>query len=59
MHHKVFILDREIVIFGSFNFSNNAADNNDENIVIVHDPDFASFYIEEFELVWEEANSEP
>lgn len=55
MHHKVFIIDRATVIFGSFNFSDNANQRNDENIVIVHDPTFAGFFVEEFEAVWNEA----
>jgi phosphatidylserine/phosphatidylglycerophosphate/cardiolipin synthase-like enzyme len=55
MHHKVIIIDRETVLFGSFNFSNSANDSNDENIVIIHDPTFTSFFVEEFEVVWGEA----
>lgn len=55
MHHKVFIIDRNTVIFGSFNFSDNANRRNDENVVIVHDPTFASYFLEEFETVWLEA----
>ena len=31
MHHKVIIIDGRTVIFGSFNFSNNADKDNDEN----------------------------
>ncbi len=58
MHHKVFIIDRETVIFGSFNFSDSANRKNDENIVIVHDPTFASYFVEEFETVWAEASIE-
>ena len=57
MHHKVFIIDRNTVIFGSFNFSDNANRRNDENVVIVHDPTFASYFIEEFETVWLEAQA--
>jgi phosphatidylserine/phosphatidylglycerophosphate/cardiolipin synthase-like enzyme len=55
MHHKVFIIDGSIVILGSFNFSDNANRSNDENVLIVHDPTFASYFIEEFETVWAEA----
>lgn len=55
MHHKVIIIDRETVVFGSYNFSGNANDINDENIIIVHDPEFAGFFVEEFEQVWQEA----
>ena len=55
MHHKVIIIDRETVIFGSFNFSDSANRRNDENIIIVHDPTFTSFFVEEFGFVWDEA----
>lgn len=58
MHHKVIIIDRETVIFGSFNFSDSANRRNDENITIVHDPIFTSFFVEEFETVWGEAKTE-
>ena len=36
MHHKVFIIDEEIVITGSFNPSKNADTRNDENILIIN-----------------------
>lgn len=55
MHHKVIIIDRETVIFGSFNFSDSANRRNDENIIIVHDPTFAGYFVEEFDTVWAEA----
>jgi phosphatidylserine/phosphatidylglycerophosphate/cardiolipin synthase-like enzyme len=55
MHHKVIIIDRETVIFGSFNFSDNANRRNDENIIIVHDPTFVGYFVEEFDTVWAEA----
>ena len=58
MHHKVIIVDRETVIFGSFNFSDSANRRNDENIIIVRDPTFTSFFVEEFGFVWDEAISE-
>jgi phosphatidylserine/phosphatidylglycerophosphate/cardiolipin synthase-like enzyme len=54
MHHKVIIIDRETVIFGSFNFSDSANRRNDENILIIHDPAFTSYFVEEFETVWQE-----
>lgn len=55
MHHKVIIIDGQTVILGSFNFSGNANNNNDENILIVHDPEFASYFVDEFAAVWQEA----
>ena len=55
MHHKVFIIDEKIVIFGSYNFSANAERRNDENVMIVFDPDFAAQFVAEFERVYEKA----
>ncbi|MEK6968397.1 MAG: phospholipase D-like domain-containing protein [Nanoarchaeota archaeon] len=52
MHHKVFIIDNETVITGSFNPSKNADDRNDENLLIIHDKKIALIYIDEFERVW-------
>lgn len=54
MHHKVIIIDGQKVITGSYNFSNNAEYNNDENTLIIHNPDIAGVYINEFQLVYEE-----
>ncbi len=48
MHHKVVIIDGAIVVTGSFNFSSNATNNNDENILIIHSPYVAARYEEEF-----------
>lgn len=47
-HHKVIIIDSETVIVGSFNFSANATESNDENLLIIHDPVVAAAYEEEF-----------
>ena len=35
LHHKVVVVDKRIVITGSLNFSDNANDSNDENVLIV------------------------
>ncbi len=48
MHHKVFIIDEEKILTGSYNFSNNANVNNDENIIIFHDKKIARLFLEEF-----------
>lgn len=58
MHHKVIIIDRETVILGSFNFSDSANNRNDENTLIIHDPTFASYFVEEFETVLQEAKAQ-
>ena len=49
MHHKVIIIDGHTVITGSFNFSNNADESNDENILIIHSVAIASAYEQEFQ----------
>jgi len=51
MHHKVFIIDNETVITGSFNPSDNADKSNDENVIIVKDRTLAKKFVEEFNLL--------
>ncbi len=51
MHHKVFIIDEEIVITGSYNPTKNGDEKNDENILIIHDKNVAKEYLEEFERI--------
>ncbi|MEO1290118.1 MAG: phospholipase D-like domain-containing protein [Chloroflexota bacterium] len=48
LHHKVFIIDDSTVITGSFNYSNNAVESNDENVLIIRDTDIANLYVDEF-----------
>lgn len=48
MHNKVFIIDNETVITGSFNPTFNADTINHENIVIIHDKKIAERYATEF-----------
>jgi phosphatidylserine/phosphatidylglycerophosphate/cardiolipin synthase-like enzyme len=57
LHSKVFIFDSSIVVIGSFNFSNNAANDNDENTLIIHNPDIAQAYLDEFNRRWQEARA--
>jgi phosphatidylserine/phosphatidylglycerophosphate/cardiolipin synthase-like enzyme len=59
MHDKVFIIDGSIVVTGSFNFSASAANSNDENVLIIHNADIASAYLEEFNRLWAEAQPIP
>lgn len=59
MHHKVFVVDGKVTIFGSFNFSENADRGNDENLLIVEDAAFAKPFEEEFERVLAQAKNPP
>lgn len=56
MHHKVIIIDDRTVITGSFNLSKNANSKNDENILIIEDPEIALKYIEEFQRIYGKAD---
>ncbi len=51
LHHKVFLLDGNTTLFGSFNFSDGADRENDENCLIVESPEFAALFAEELDRV--------
>lgn len=55
MHHKVFIIDSQIVVTGSYNFSNSAETRNDENTLILYNPKVAEQYLEEFQALFQAA----
>ena len=57
MNHKVFIIDDQIVVTGSFNFSRSADESNDENMVFLNNENIAEGYIAEFERVWADAHT--
>lgn len=48
MHHKVIIIDNTTVITGSYNYSRNAEEFNDENIIVLRCPAIARYYTKEF-----------
>lgn len=55
MHHKFFVVDEQIVVTGSYNFSNAAEENNNENVLIIHSREIAGQYAQEFTKVWRKA----
>jgi phosphatidylserine/phosphatidylglycerophosphate/cardiolipin synthase-like enzyme len=57
MHHKVFILDEETVVLGSYNFTENADKVNDENLLIVQDRGVAALFLEEFAQIYRQGKS--
>jgi phosphatidylserine/phosphatidylglycerophosphate/cardiolipin synthase-like enzyme len=59
MHHKVIIIDGKTVILGSFNFSDNAAKSNDENLLIIDDAKLAQAFEEEYQRVRNTALNPP
>ena len=58
MHHKVIIIDDSTVILGSYNFTASADERNDENLLIIHDPEVAALFVEEFGRVYEQARTQ-
>jgi phosphatidylserine/phosphatidylglycerophosphate/cardiolipin synthase-like enzyme len=55
MHHKVLIIDQQIVVTGSYNFSASAEERNDENTLIIHSPDVVAEFLAEFQRLFTEA----
>ncbi|GAB4420871.1 MAG: phospholipase D-like domain-containing protein [Anaerolineales bacterium] len=55
MHHKVIVIDEEIVITGSYNFSRSAETRNDENVIIMYSKTIADLFMKEFQKVFEQA----
>ncbi len=47
LHDKFLVVDGSAVATGSFNFSRNADEHNDENLLIIHNPALARKYMEE------------
>jgi phosphatidylserine/phosphatidylglycerophosphate/cardiolipin synthase-like enzyme len=43
-HHKIIVIDGELVITGSFNFTNAAQEKNAENMLIIRDPVLSARY---------------
>ncbi|HDN02093.1 MAG TPA: phospholipase D family protein [Candidatus Bathyarchaeota archaeon] len=52
MHNKFCIIDREIVITGSYNWTKSAREENDENVVLIGCSELADLYHEEFQEMW-------
>lgn len=48
LHHKVVIIDEEVVCTGSFNFSEGADTSNDENLLIIRSKSLAAAFTKEF-----------
>ncbi len=47
-HNKVMIIDREVIITGSYNFTYSAESKNAENILIIRSQDLAGLYTDNF-----------
>ena len=55
MHHKFTVIDDHTVLTGSFNYTNQADQKNDENLVILYDREGARRFFDEFQELWDSA----
>lgn len=55
MHHKMMVIDADgddpRVVLGSFNWTGSAADNNDENLIIIHSRPLAQAFLAEWQVL--------
>lgn len=59
MHHKFLIIDHEIVVTGSYNFTGSAEERNDENLLVLYDSEIAGAYSAEFTRIFGRAGPAP
>ena len=52
MHSKSIIIDDKYTIIGSMNFSNSGENKNDENLIVIKNPQIAKFYKQFFLSQW-------
>jgi phosphatidylserine/phosphatidylglycerophosphate/cardiolipin synthase-like enzyme len=52
MHNKIIIIDDRFVITGSLNYSTSAEESNDENVIVIDNPDIARLYVQDFDRVY-------
>lgn len=57
MHNKFCVIDGEKVLTGSFNYSSNADEKNDENLILLIDEELAKAYSSEFEEIWSQSKT--
>jgi phosphatidylserine/phosphatidylglycerophosphate/cardiolipin synthase-like enzyme len=53
MHHKVILIDGEIVITGSYNFTESAENKNDEDLLIIWNAGWAGIFEKEFSRIFD------
>jgi phosphatidylserine/phosphatidylglycerophosphate/cardiolipin synthase-like enzyme len=51
LNHKMMVIDGQIVVVGSYDFTNRAENDNDENVLIIHSEAVAQKFLEEFQRV--------
>jgi len=57
LHNKVMIIDKHIVVTGSYNFSYSSEDKNNENSLVIDNKNIAKQYTDKFEEVYQKATN--
>ena len=52
MHHKFCVIDKSVIVTGSFNWTDQAVNHNQENLLFLENKDLAVKYSNEFEKLW-------
>ena len=52
MHHKFVIVDKKVLITGSFNWTVQAVKNNNENVIMFQNKELVDQYVAEFDRIW-------
>jgi phosphatidylserine/phosphatidylglycerophosphate/cardiolipin synthase-like enzyme len=55
LHHKFAVIDKQVAITGSHNWSESANSGNDETLLVIHSPTVAAHYQQEFERLYANA----
>lgn len=59
LHDKIAIIDGEVVVTGSYNWSYSADDFNDENLLVLRSTSLAAQYEADFQTLWNSTSSLP
>ena len=54
MHHKFCVIDNSVVVTGSFNWTDQAVNHNQENLLFLENKDLAIKYSNEFQKLWDD-----
>jgi DNA uptake protein ComE-like DNA-binding protein len=57
MHHKFAVIDNRVLLTGSYNWTASANNRNDENLMVIDDPEIITRYQNQFEKLWFEKYS--
>jgi phosphatidylserine/phosphatidylglycerophosphate/cardiolipin synthase-like enzyme len=58
MHHKFCVIDKKVLITGSYNYTHNAI-SNDENVVVIESEEVAKFFVEEYSKLLSQFQIQP